>query len=236
MSKVQFNLLPDSKLTLNRNIHTKRLVFSIATIVSLVSIGVLIVLLLFVDGVQKKLLNDAAKNVDKSSSHLKALNVERIITVQNQLQALPGLHQNKHISSRIFTYLPKITPTNVSINQLTLDLTKNTLSISGNTDSQKTINTFVDTLKYATFKVGPQSKAAPAFTQVVESGFSLNAGSVGYTIDMVFDPLLFTNSTKDAQGKVITPTITVSNISSSGALRDPSNTLFNSSQSTTETK
>jgi hypothetical protein len=107
MSKVQFNLLPDSKLTLNRNLHTKRLVFSIATIVSLVSVALLVVLLLFVDGVQKKLMSDAAKNVDKSSQQLKNLNVERIITVQNQLQALPALHQNKHVTSRIFTYLPK---------------------------------------------------------------------------------------------------------------------------------
>jgi Tfp pilus assembly protein PilN len=236
MSKVQFNLLPDSKLTLNRNLHTKRLVFSIATIVSLVSVALLVVLLLFVDGVQKKLMSDAAKNVDKSSQQLKNLNVERIITVQNQLQALPALHQNKHVTSRIFTYLPKITPSNVSINQLTLDLTKNTMIISGTTDSQKTINTFIDTLKYATFTAGPQSSPAPAFQQVVESGFSLNAGSVGYTINMQFDPKLFTNSAKDAQGKVITPTISVSNITASGALKDPSNTLFNSSQTSAGTK
>lgn len=233
MSKVQFNLLPDSKLNFNRSQRTKKLVYTIATIACVVSIGLLLVLLLFVDGVQKKLMNDASKNVDKSSSQLQALNVGRIITVQSQLQALPVLHQNKHITSRIFTYLPKITPTNVSINRLDLDLTKNTMIISGSADSQKTVNTFVDTLKYATYTIGSQSSPTPAFTQVVESGFSLNVGTVGYTINMQFDPKLFANGLKDSQGNAVTPNISVSNITASGALKDPSNTLFNSGQNGT---
>src|SRR5665213_3082884 len=124
MSKVQFNLLPDSKLNFNRSQRTKKLVYTITTIASLVSIALLVVMLLFADGVQKKLMSDATKNVDKSSSQLQALKVDKIITVQSQLQALPTLHQSKHITSRIFTYLPKITPTSVSINRLDLDLAK----------------------------------------------------------------------------------------------------------------
>jgi len=231
MSKVQFNLLPESKLAYNRNQKTKRLVYTIAGAVSIASIVIFVLMLLWVDGVQKKMLSDSGKNVDTASQHLKALNIEKIITVQSQLQALPALHQNKHITSRIFTYLPKVTPNNVTINRLDLDLVKNTMTIAGTTDSQQTVNTFIDTLKYATFKVGSQSSPAPAFTQVVESGFSLSSGNVSYTVDMQFDPKLFSNSARDAQGKVITPTIAVSNVSSSGVLKDPSSTLFNSSQS-----
>lgn len=236
MSKVQFNLLPDSKLNFNRQQRAKKLVYTGASIASVASIALLLIMLLFVDGVQKKLMNDAGKSVDQASSQLQALNINKIITVQSQLQALPALHQNKHIASRIFTYLPKITPANVSINRLDLDMVKNTMVISGTADSQKTVNTFVDTLKYATFTVGAQSSPAPAFQQVVESGFSLNTGSVGYTIDMQFDPSLFSNTARDSKGQVITPTVSVGNISSSGTLKDPSTTLFNSSQTSTGSK
>lgn len=231
MSKVQFNLLPDSKLSFNREQHIKKLVYTIAIIASAVSIVAFLLMLGLVDGVQKKLMSDAAAKVDKSSSQLQALKVDRIITVQSQLEALPALHQNKHITSRIFAYLPKITPPNVSINKLDLDLTNNTMTISGTADSQKAVNTFVDVLKYATYTVGSQTAPAPAFQNVVESGFNLNVSSVGYTVNLQFDPKLFTNTAKDAQGKVITPTISVSNTTSSGALRDPSSTLFNSTQS-----
>lgn len=235
MSKVQFNLLPDSKLNLNRAQRTKRLVYTIAVIASGASVILLILMLLLVDGVQKKLMNDASAKVDKSSSQLQALNVGKIITVQSQLQALPALHQNKHITSRIFTYLPKITPPNVSITKLDLDLVNNTMVISGTADSQQAVNTFIDTLKYATYSLGPQTPAAPAFQQVVESGFNLNAGNVGYTLNMQFDPKLFTNSAQDAQGKAIAPTISVSN-PASGSSKSPSSTLFNSSQSSAGNK
>jgi hypothetical protein len=184
-----------------------------------------------VDGVQKKLMDDAAKRVDKSSNNLKTLNVDKVITVQSQLQALTGLHQSKHITSRIFQYLPKVTPPDVSINKLDLDLTKNAISISGTAASQKSVNTFVDTLKYATFKIGSQGKDTSAFQSVVESGFSINPNGVGYTIDMVFNPQLFVNGLKDAQGNPLTPQISVNNLSVSGNLKDPSSTLFNSTQS-----
>lgn len=231
MSKVQFNLLPDSKLEINRSERTKKLVYSAAISIAAASFVLLLIMAGVVYGVQKKMMSDAGAKVDKSSAQLKALHIDKIITVQSQLQALPTLHQNKHVSSRIFTYLPKITPANVSITRLDVDLVKNTMAISGTTDSQKTVNTFVDTLKFATYNLGPGTASAPAFQQVVESGFNLNTTNVGYSINLQFDPKLFSNTLKDSQGKAITPTISVNNITASGALKDPSSTLFNSTQS-----
>jgi len=220
MSKVQFNLLPDSKLQINKAQRTKHMVYTISTIAVVVSVGLLIVMLLLVDVAQKKLMSDAAARVDKSSKQLQDLNIGKIITVQNQLQTLTGLHQKKHITSRIFTYLPKVTPPGVSIDKLDLDLTKNTLNISGTANSQKDVNTFVDSLKQATYKVGDSTPVA-AFQGVVESGFNINGKNVGYSIDMQFDPKLFANDLKDAQGNFVTPVVSVK-----GALANP-NTLFN---------
>jgi Tfp pilus assembly protein PilN len=231
MSRVQFNLLPDSKLEANRAEHTKKLVLTIAILVSVASFVLFLIMLLTVDVVQKKLLNSAATNVDRSSSQLQKLNVDKIITVQNQLQALTGLHQNKHVTSRVFAYLSKITPSNVSINKLDLDIIKSTMSISGTADSQQAVNTFVDNLKYANFKIGDQATSAPAFQSVVETGFNINPGNVGYTIDMQFDPKLFANNLKDANGKLLTPQISVNNPAAGSSTPSSSGTLFNSTGS-----
>ncbi|HEX5447621.1 MAG TPA: PilN domain-containing protein [Candidatus Saccharimonadales bacterium] len=221
MSKVQFNLLPDSKLRINKAQQTKHLVYTISAVVTICSIALLLIMLLVVDGVQKKMMDDAAAKVDNSSKQLQNMDVGKIITVQNQLQTLTGLHQNKHITSRIFSYLPKVTPPGVSINKLDLDLTQNTLNISGTANSQKDVNTFVDSLKQATYKIG-DSAAAPAFQQVVESGFNITGQNVGYSIDMQFDAKLFANNLKDSQGNPVTPVISVS-----GASGNQSGNLFN---------
>lgn len=236
MSKVQFNLLPDSKLAFNRSQHTKKLVYTIAVAVSAASLVILLLMAGLVYGVQKKMMNDAGAQVDKASSQLQALNIDKIITVQNQLGALTQLHQNKHMSSRIFTYLPEITPPNVSVDKLDLDLAKNTISITGTAPSQKDVNTFVDVLKFTTYKLGSSGPSAAAFQQVVESGFNLNVSSVGYTINMQFDPKLFANSLKDANGKPVVPQMSLGSSVTGGTLKDPSNTLFNSTQSSAEQK
>ncbi|HET7528800.1 MAG TPA: PilN domain-containing protein [Candidatus Saccharimonadales bacterium] len=209
MSKVQFNLLPDSKLQLDKAERTQHLVYTIAAIATVFSVVLLLLMLLVVDVMQKKMMDSAGTKVDAASKQLRDLNIDKVVTVQNQLQALTGLHQNKHITSRIFDYLPKVTPPGVSINKLDLDLAKNTLNISGTAGSQKDVNTFVDSLKQATFKVGG-SAAAPAFQNVVESGFSISGKSVGYSIDMGFDPQLFSNNLKDSQGNIVAPVMSLS--------------------------
>lgn len=235
MSAVQFNLLPDSKLDFNRTQHTKRLVYTIAVAASAASLALMLVMFGLVNGVQKKLMNDAAARVEKANSQLQKLDVNKIITIQNQLKTLPGLHQKKHITSRLFIYLPKITPPNVGINKLDLDLNKNTMTISGVAANQKDINTLVDTLKFTTYKIGGGG-ATKAFQNVVESGFSLNAAGAGFTIDMQIDPKLFANDLKDDKGKLVTPVISVDTSSFNAPLKDPASTLFNSSQSSTGNK
>ncbi|HET9850057.1 MAG TPA: PilN domain-containing protein [Candidatus Saccharimonadales bacterium] len=222
MSKVQLNLLPDTKLEFNKAQHTRRLVTSICVIVSAVSLAIFIILFVTVDVLQKAQMNSAGKDVDQASSQLKNTpKIGHIITVQSQLSALSALHQSKHIPSRIYTYLSQLTPTNATINHLDLDLSQNTLSISGQASDQASVNAFVNGLKEATYTL-PGVSAAPAFPSVVESGFSITSTGVGYTLTIQVDPKLFTN-TVDTQGKPVTPKLTVK---STGSGSSSSNTLF----------
>lgn len=230
MSMVQFNLLPDVKLQYIRVQRTKNLVYTVATLVSVISLALFLIALVSVDILQKSELNSAGTSVDKASSQLKSISqVNNIITIQNQLKSLTSLHQNKNITSRIFTYLPQVTPANVSINKLDLDLTKGTMDISGTANSQADVNTFVDTLKYATYKVASTDTPKAAFPSVVESGFSITPNNISYSISVQYDPKLFANNLLDSQGKAQTPTLTVQK-SSAAAQLNPSSTLFNSTQ------
>jgi Tfp pilus assembly protein PilN len=224
MSGVEFNLLPDTKMDVVKAGRTRSTIISIAFLVSAASLAIFLLLLFTVYVVQNKQLSDANKDIQTANDKLKGINsIEKILTVQNQLDTLPGLHQGKHISSRLFSYLPQVTPTNVSITHLTLDTATNQLKISGDANSQHAVNTFADTLKFTTFKINRDDDPKKAFPTVVESEFALSGSTdkeVTYTLDVSFDPALFSGSQSAPSLQVPSLTTTRS------VLDDPNNQLF----------
>ncbi|MBI2589282.1 hypothetical protein HYW35_03745 [Candidatus Saccharibacteria bacterium] len=228
MARIQFNLLPDVKLQFDKAKRVQNLVFRVATAASATMLGLFLVMLVVVHVVQKSQLSSAAKAQDTLSSQLSNIpNLGQIITIQNQLKTLVGLHQAKHVSSRIFTYLPQVTPSNASIGKLDIDLAGSTMSISGNADSQKTVNTFIDTLKFTTYMVGDQDTPHSAFTSVVESTFAINATNVSYTLDISFDPQLFANNLLDSQDHPQEPKLSVPKLTTTkSGVNDANNPIF----------
>ena len=154
-------------------------------------------------------------------------NLDKILTVQNQLVTLSGLHQSKHAASRIFTYMPEFTPSNVNLGNLSLDLADNTMQIDGTADSQKTVNTFVDTLKFTTYNLGSDSTTKTAFPSVVLSSFGIGEGRASFSLNVTFDATLFANNVTDASGNLTTPKLSVPKLTSTrSVLGDPSDVLF----------
>jgi Tfp pilus assembly protein PilN len=190
---LQFNLLPDVKLEFDRAQRTKKLVYALSGLATGITIALFVVSFLSVNVLQKKLLNDANGDITNYSQKLKSIpDLDKVLTIQNQLNSLPGLHQKKHITSRLFTYLPELTPTNINIGKLNLDTTANTISITGTADAVETINKFVDTLKFTTYTVGgDQTKQIKAFSNVILTKVDRNDKNASYTIDASFDPVLF---------------------------------------------
>ncbi len=220
--KLQFNLLPDVKQEYLKARRTKKTALAIAALVSAVSLFALFFMMTTVYVVNKKQISDSNKDIAKYSQQLKAIpNLDKILTIQNQLQSLSSLHQSKHITSRLYTYLPQVTPTNVFMGQVSVDLTANTMTIGGTTDSLKTVNTFIDTLKFTTYKLNGQDTKKSAFPSVVESSFSLTQKGASYGLSIQFDPALFSNS---SSVELIVP----AGLSTTrSVLDDPNNALFN---------
>jgi uncharacterized protein YoxC len=189
---IQFNLLPDVKQEFIKAKRTKRNTTVIAGAVTAVALAVLIILLLVVKVAQQKHLNDLNADIKKYSNQLQNTpDLNKILTVQNQLNSLPALHDQKPVVSRLPDYLAKITPAKASVTKLHVDFATNTVEITGEADNLNTVNKYADTLKFTTFTTDSDSKAKPGFSEVVLSNFSRNEKNTSYTLTLKFDPAIF---------------------------------------------
>ena len=221
MNRVEFNLLPDLKMDVVKAQRARKTIVSISFLASAASLAVFVLMLFTVYIVQNKQLSDADKNIKAANQKLKDISgLEEVLTVQNQLQELTDLHKNKHASNRLFSYLPQVTPTNVSIGSLTVDLATNVMQISGTASSQHAVNTFIDTLKFTKYTTDSNNAPLNAFPTVIETNFALSGNNVSYLLDVHFDPILFSNS--QSPPKLQVPTLTTTR----SVIDNPSSLLF----------
>lgn len=190
---IQFNLLPDVKLEYIKTQRTKHMVISIATIVGGVALGLLVLMFVLVNVIQRQHLNSLNKNIQTNIKKLQSTpDLDKILTIQNQLKSLPSLHNSKPVSSRYFDFLTQLTPDKASLSQAKIDFTANTISLTGTADALSTVDKYVDTLKFTNYLVGGDSATKKAaFSGVVLTNFGKNDKGVSYQIDLSFDPAIF---------------------------------------------
>ncbi|HVW22913.1 MAG TPA: hypothetical protein VHB51_00240 [Candidatus Saccharimonadales bacterium] len=193
---IQFNLLPDVKMAYIKAQQTRRLFMSISVIASGVAVFLLVVSLISVDVVQKKNLHDLNHDIDTNAKELQDTpQLSKVLTIQNQLNVLTSLHNQKPAANRLFGYLSQVTPSKATISNISVDFTAHSMSITGNANALSTINTFIDSLKFTTYDMG-DGQSTKAFSSVVLSSFAVATGSnpASYTITLSYDPNIFTNT------------------------------------------
>lgn len=204
---IQLNLLPDIKTKFINTEHTKHL-----TIVSALSVcGAVIVIVLILLGItygsQKSKLSSLDSQISTSSSQLQSIDgLNKILTIQNQLNSLTTLHSQKPVISRLFTYLPQITPANVYIGDITIKYEDNSLAINGTANTLELVNKFVDTLKFTDYTSDQSDIKLPAFSSVVLTSFNKAEQAYNYSVTMFFDPVIFSGDYKSISLEV--PSIT----------------------------
>jgi Tfp pilus assembly protein PilN len=200
---VQFNLLPNVKLEYIKARRVKRLMTLVSLGVIGVSVGVFVIMFTTVNVVQKQVLSNLNDDIKQYSDELQGTkDIDKILTVQNQLNTLPGLHDQKPVATRLFSYLTQLTPEKVSITRLSLDFDAKTISLTGEAPSVASINTYTDTLKatkYTTTETEDDPK--PAFSDVVLASFGRDDKKANYNITFGFDEAIF-NSASEVQLKV----------------------------------
>lgn len=197
---IQFNLLPDVKLHYIKAERQKHMAISIAIITSIAAITILIFLALTVRVFQQKNMSDLDKDIKSATTELQNIkDLNKILTVQSQLGSLDTLHNDKPVSSRLYSYISQVTPSEASISNISVDFSTNTLEMSGKVSTLALVQKFADTLKFSTYKSEEKAKtdtsADPAaFADVVLSSFARQKEGANYTLKMSFDPAIFSNT------------------------------------------
>ncbi len=210
----QLNLLPNVKLEYIKARQRKRLIIGLSTIVSAFFMLIFVILLVYVRFSQPKYMDALTKDIKTTTQELKGKkDLDKILTIQNQLNSLPELHDKKAITSRMFDYLVQTTPAQATISDVDADFEANTINIKGNADALSTVNKFTDTLKFTDYKSGGDDpKEGKAFSNVVLKSFTVNPeaaktgqGPITYEIELSFDPTIFTNikNTEGSQAEAV---------------------------------
>jgi len=223
---IQLNLLPDLKKEFINAQKTKGLVVSISILVTLGALGLSALLFVYVTFVQQLQINLASENIKRELQDLKNVeNVDKYLTIQNQLKSLPDLHSNKGNTSRMFNFLAVVNPSapnNVTLGSLQLTMADHSLVVTGSTATFETLNVFVDTLKNAqvSYKQGGQGDAIKQnmFDNVLiqAAGFIKSGANniVGFTVKATFPDAVFADTNTDMTASVpnitTTPSVTQS--------------------------
>jgi len=178
---------------------------------SLGSIGIVVVLF-SVQIAQKTHIKDLTSDISSETSKIQSIEgLNEILTVQNQLTLLPGLHENKQKTSRLFDYVMFVSPTGVKVQSMSFDAESGIIVLQGGTDKISTVNKFVDNIKATTYTTQNDSdgEGLPAFSQVSTqlSGDNVDAS---FRIQVTFDPLIFAN-TMDVVMKLENQTLSTKN-------------------------
>lgn len=186
---IQVNLLPDVKIEFMRTRRNKRLVMMGSLGVVGVVGAVILFLASYVMVAQKKHLSDINNDIASATSQVSSVtDRERILTVQQQLAALPALHEQKPVTSRLFTYLNQLTPAGVTLSRVDVNTESNTIGLGGSAPTLELVNTFADTLKFARYDINGQGDLA--FSQVVSNIGQAN-GRSSFTISLNYDSKIF---------------------------------------------
>lgn len=191
---IQFNLLPSVKKEYVRARRNKRTTIVIAGLCGAASLAIVIIMFVSVQIVQKKYSRDLSKDITAESHKLEGIpDLNKILTIQNQLNSLPALHDQKPVTTRLYGYIKQLTPAKVSIASMKIDFDAQTMDITGSSDSIGTINTFVDTLKFTGFKTS-DNKSGNAFSAVVLNSFGRDDKGASYNVSLKYDPAIFASS------------------------------------------
>lgn len=211
---IQINLVPDVKQEMLRAQRMRNITISISILAGLVAGGAVVAMGLIL-GTQAVTENVLAGQIDKEFTTLKdTKDINRALTIQNQLNAISGLNDKRTIDSRLLDVLAAINPAepnNVTLSRVTLDPANAKLVLEGSAvGGYPATEVFRKTILNATVvaRQGDSAFEEPLTDEVTLQDTSYGQDATGakvvrFTISFVYPAGLFDNTLKDV--KVTTP-------------------------------
>ena len=147
---IEINLIPDVKRELLRAQRTRATVISVSILTSIIAAGLVVMLVLYVFGVQtvrSAILDGQIK--EGSETLAKEEDLSKMLTIQNQLSKISELNGQKKMDSRMFDVLAAVippAPNDVQISQVAIDAEESTIRLEGQTRGYDSMEVFKKTV------------------------------------------------------------------------------------------
>ncbi len=200
---IELNLVPDVKQELIKAKHVRTMVVSGAIVVGIASVGIVVLLAVYLFGVQQLRSTLADKKIDEQSAKLeKVPDLANMLTIQSQLASISELHSQKNIGSRLFDVLTAINPAKpnqVVLSMVKVDSATKTVHIDAQaTNGFLTADVFKKTILATKFSYDNNGETAtePLADDVTISNLSYGEDADGakvlrFSIDFVYKDALF---------------------------------------------
>ncbi len=206
---IQLNLLPDVKKEFLQAQRTKTTVIGISILVTLGAVGLTVFLFLTVYAGQPLLIASKQTEIDTRTEDLKSVeDIDKYLTIQNQLIALPELYDQKVIYSRLFEYLKVLNPAppnNIRLSSLQTDQENKEIVFNGVAGNFQAFTIFKDTLVNAelTYKEDDEEQTGKLFDSVVIESQNLtrNQGrqELGFIVRATYNEFAFDPNIEDVK-------------------------------------
>jgi Tfp pilus assembly protein PilN len=206
---IEINLVPDVKQELIRARMVRSAVISGAIIAIIAAAALVVVLAIYVFGVQTVRNAVADASIKSGSDKLaKVDDLSKVLTIQNQLTKMSALNNDKKINSRVFDLLQAIippSPNEVQVSNLTVDATAGSITFEGQTPSYPSLEAFKKTIGAANVRFkntdGKQTDVVLASSLSI-SNVSYGEDATGakvlrFTVSFTYAPELFSPATTD---------------------------------------
>lgn len=207
---IEINLVPDVKQELIRAQRVRASVISVAILSGLIAVGVVVLLAIWVFGVQTArgvILDNTVQSESETLANVEDVN--ETLTIQNQLNKISDMHNDKTITSRVFDILTTINPSepnNISTTNLALDLETSTITIEAQAaNGYPALETFKKTIAATAFRFNQDGEqfSVPLAADMSDSERSYGEDASGarvlrFTLSFVYPEELFSRAAENA--------------------------------------
>jgi len=129
---IEINLIPDVKRELLKAQRARSIVISASILTSIIALGVVVLLLVYIYGVQAVRGSYLDGQITSKGQELAKIDdLSKILTIQNQLSTISDLNGRKVMGARVFDVISAITPRNATPSFSQITVTPTDVEVAG---------------------------------------------------------------------------------------------------------
>lgn len=212
---IQINLLPDIKRQHLRAQRTRNIVIAISMLLSAIAIGIVVVMYIGLGATKVITGNTISDNKKIYQEIADTDDINKLITIQNQLTKIEDLQNTRSVKSRLFAVLTAIAPAkpaDVKFTSVTVSPNDSSMKIDAvTTTGYKTIESMKKKIQNAKMTYYDNKKDAPDKQEMslIQDGTTVAVSDTGYgesddgkvtvnfSLSFVYSKGLYNNTTKD---------------------------------------